>query len=143
MDELNLVDDISEMSQQRIQVKRFYKPGVLAAYCILANIPLAIFLYGINVHRRGDERSGNIIKIFAAFAIVAMTIALPVGSKLSGLRMMLPGIVIGMGIMQIERPKYERAISQGAMPEKWWPPLLFLIIDILVVFLIDYLWDLS
>lgn len=131
-------DNISENGQLQFEGKRFYQPGVLAAYCILANIPLAIFLYGINVHRRGNVRFGNAIKVLAALAIVAMTIALALGSNLSGIRIMLPGIVIGIGLMKAEKPNYEKAISKGANPEKWWPPLLFLIVNVLVIILIDY-----
>lgn len=138
MDTLFQADNISNDVQQHFEGKRFYHPGVLAAYCILANIPLATFLYGINVHRRGNARFGNVIKVMAALAIVAMTIAYPFGSNLSGTRLMLPGIVIGIGLMKAERSNYEKAISKGASPEKWWPPLLFLLVNVLITELIHY-----
>ncbi len=138
MDVLSQEEGISKDRQQNFEGKRFYHPGVLAAYCILANIPLAIFLYGINVHRRGDVRIGNVIKIVSALTLCTMTIAAAFDSNLHGMRFLLPGIVIGIGLMKAERAKYDNAISKGARQEKWWPPLLILLIYILVIFLIDY-----
>jgi len=121
--------------------QRFYSPGVIAAYCILANIPLAVFLYGINVCRRGNVRSGNAIKIVAALAIVTMTIAFAIDARLSGIRFMLPGLVIGIGLFKAEKAYYGQAVAKGASPEKWWPPALIVVANAIVLILIDYIFD--
>ena len=136
MDVPSFVENTQEERQLQFEGVRFYPPWVLATYCILANIPLAIFLYGINIHRRGNVRFGNAIKIMAALAILAMTVGSVFSSKSPGTRFFLLGVVIGIGLFKFEKPHYEKVLAKGAIPAKWWPPLLFLAADILVMLLL-------
>ncbi len=128
-----------EGKAMNVEGRRFYQPGVLAAYCILANFPLALFLYGMNVHRRGSNVTGNLIKILAALVMVLMTIALIVEVRFKAFHSILIGIVIGIGLMHAETPHYERAIKNGASAARWWPPLLFLLAQMLFIVAIEFL----
>ena len=127
--------DSADGGTLNVQGKRFYAPRVLLLYSILANFPIAIFLYGINVHRRGATAGGNIIKAIAAAMIALITSIAVAGTHVSALPLILIGIAIGVALMQAERSHFERCIAQGALREKWWPPLFFLAAQSIIVLL--------
>ncbi len=119
--------------------KRLYRPGVLAAYCILTNLPLGVFLFSLNVYRRGSIWAGRISMALTALAIVGYSVVLAAGVNLTGSRYLLLNIVVGLGIMKAEQAKYEKAISNGALPARWWPPLIFVCVNMLVIYLLAWL----
>lgn len=110
-----------------VRGKRFYQPWALLLYSVLANFPIAIFLYGINVHRRGNIIGGHIIKGMAIVMMAAITIIAIIGTDIRAFHWILIGIAIGIGLMQAEKLHYERCIAHGASAARWWPPLLFLL----------------
>ena len=138
MDESTTLSHASDTENQLFVGKRFYHPKLLAAYSILANLPLAFFLYGLNVYRRGSFWMGRIILLLSALAIIGMSIALAVGAKGFGIPWTLFSIVVGIGLMKAEKSGYQKAIANGGMPAKWWPPLLFIAADILAISLIAW-----
>jgi hypothetical protein len=40
--------------------------------------------------------------------------------------------------MKAEKSGYQRAIANGGTPAKWWPPLMFIVADILAISLIEW-----
>lgn len=124
-----------------LQGKRFYSPRVLLLYSVLANFPIALFLYGINVHRRGSPFGGNIVKGLAAVMIVMITLIAAVGTHVKAAHLILIGVAIGIGLMQVERSHYDDCLARGASPEKWWPPLIFLLLQSILVFVLAGRYD--
>jgi len=118
-----------------------YSPRLLAICSVVANAPLAIFLYGINITRRGSKTAGIILKTISALAIVFMTIASAFETRMKSVHFMLFGIAVGMTLFNIEKPHYKKAISQGAMPAPWWPPFLFAVVQAAAAFAISYFYD--
>ncbi len=141
MEELKSSGHTTGIEKQPLVGKRLHRPGLLAAYCILANLPLGFFLYGLNVYRRGNVWMGRTILTLSALAIIGMSIVLALGLdvKVRGLHVMLLNIVVGIGLMKAERSSYQRAILNGALPAKWWPPLLFIGANILAILSISWL----
>jgi hypothetical protein len=120
---------------------QLYPPWLLAIYSALANPPLAVFLYGINIQRRGNKAAGIILKTVAALAIVLMTIAAALETRMKGVHLMLFGIVVGLSLYRIEERPYRISISQGAKPARWWPPILFILAQAAAVIAISYFHD--
>ena len=141
VEQLKSLGHIINIEKEGLVGKRLHRPGLLAAYCILANLPLGFFLYGLNVYRRGNVWMGRTILILSALAIIGMSITLTLGLDVKGrgLHVMLLNIVVGIGLMKAERSSYQRAISNGAVPAKWWPPLLFIGANILAILFISWL----
>lgn len=103
---------------------RLYGPEVILAYFVLGGIPLGTVLYGLNCSRRGQRVIGGVLAFLAG-----VTFLLLLASRMSGygsgtLRSSLLSILIGIGIMQLEVGPYEAAVAKGALPARWWPPLL-------------------
>jgi hypothetical protein len=138
MNESTTLSHASDTENQLFVRKRFYHPKLLAAYSILGNLPLAFFLYGLNVYRRGSFWMGRIILLLSALAIIGMSIALAVGAKGFGIPWTLFSIFVGIGLMKAEKSGYQRAIANGGTPAKWWPPLMFIVADILAISLIEW-----
>jgi len=138
MEELKERDRNPDIESQQFAGKRLYRPGVLAAYCIIANLPFGIFLYGLNVYRRGHFWMGRIILAVSAVAIIAMSIAVASGAKVYCIPSLLLNIVVGVGLMKAERGSYQKAILNGATPARWWPPLLFLAAISLAILIVSW-----
>jgi hypothetical protein len=100
--------------------RRFYKPGVIAVFCLLG-VPVGTLLYGLNIARRGDRLLGyglavvsGLILLFAPFSN---------GPDLSRVAF-YAGIFFAIGIFNLETGPYQLALSRGGQPARWWPPLL-------------------
>ena len=124
-----------------VRGKRFYRPWVLFLYSVLANFPIAIFLYGINVRRRGNRVAGSALKGVAAVMMAMITIMAITGTSVKAIHWVLIGIAIGIGLMQAEKNDYDKCIAQGALAAKWWPPLLVLLVQFMVVFMMAGIHD--
>jgi hypothetical protein len=57
---------------------------------------------------------------------------LPVGCFAYGVNISRRGQKL-IGVLQIASGAYKRAIAQGALPEKWWPPLVAALSILLLV----------
>lgn len=101
---------------------KLYSPGVLAAYFILGNVPVGMALYGLNVARRGERWIGYVLLGSSLLALVLLGLAAISGRNLRGWSLL--ALVLGLGVWQIERGPYRRALRSGATPARWWPPLL-------------------
>lgn len=125
--------DLSRTVSDETQLsgRTLYSPTVIAVYCVLASFLVAFVLYGINVYRRGQLWIGRLyiglsIIVFLGFVISAFS-----GSAvLNGVPFIL-SIVIAVGLYKIELKPFEKALAQGAVRAKWWPPLLWVILIVL------------
>lgn len=115
-------DELLSKGDRTLSGVRLYSPGVLAAYFILGNVPIGMALYGLNVARRGDRWLGYAVLGSSLLALVLLFLAALAGRNLRGWN--LVALVLGLGVWQIERGPYGRALRSGATPAKWWPPLI-------------------
>jgi predicted branched-subunit amino acid permease len=87
------------------------------------SLPVGLCLYGLNVARRGDRIVG--------YALTGLSIALVIGTpfsnqpELDGFNLMLPGVFVGIGLLNLENRPYRAALSRGGLTANWWAPLLW------------------
>ena len=112
---------------------RLYKPGVIAMYTILS-FPVGLYLYGLNISRRGRRLTGGLLGTFAALMFCVMLIAGAAGHRTSGFGIL--GIFVAIGLFRIEGDRYKRAVHRGALAARWWPPMLLAVAAILVVVIV-------
>lgn len=123
--------------------KRLYQPGVLLAYFALGGLPCGLFLYGLNVARRGQPWVGYLLSAVAT-ATFMLFAAAPAGTgRLSGsgfatissMSLGILGFLVGIGVFKSESgPHTHRAaVARGATPAPWWPPAVAAIAVLLAV----------
>ena len=108
--------------------KRLYPPGWLAAYTILANVPLGLICYGSNIMARGHRLYGKIMigsGLLTGICLLVLILSPPFQGESRSL--FLIGLICGMSIYKLEEGPYQKAITAGALRARWWPPLLFAI----------------
>ena len=108
---------------------RLYSPGLLAAYTILGNVPLGLFLYGLNLMARGYRRYGKLMMgsaILTGLWLFVLFMNTPT-RRLPAIPSIMFGLICGISIYKSEMGPYQKAIAAGATKARWWPPLLVLI----------------
>jgi hypothetical protein len=107
---------------------RFYRPGVIGTYCVLS-LPLGLWLYGLNLARRGSRVMGYSLASICGATLLVMFAASVLDARVSpvGIFPVLLGIVVGIRLFNIEGSLYRLAVSRGGMTARWWPPLLWLL----------------
>jgi len=128
--------------QQVVAVSgRIHRPGAVATYGCLC-LPVGLFLYGLNLRRRGEGAIGAAVLVFACLAYTAMIA--PGLFSTADPRLALVG-VLGLPLAPllylIERAPYQRAIQAGGRPARWWPPLVILVLLIFAVAVLVMLRD--
>jgi hypothetical protein len=127
-------DDNINMETKDIETIKQYKPGVIAAYLALGGLPVGLYLYGLNILRRGQRWMGLLFCALSGAAFVLVAFIAATGHKATGIGIL--GIVVALCVYLMERKPYNLAIENGATPARWWPPLLWVVGIILIVFLI-------
>ena len=69
---------------QDLQGRGFYRPGVIATYCVFS-LPVGLYLYGLNIARRGGRIMGYLLSGISGLLFVGMLAAGAVGARVSGL----------------------------------------------------------
>lgn len=126
--------DKESMNEESKDMKgiQLYKPGVVAAYLALGGIPVGLFLYGLNIVRRGQRWLGGTLCTLAGIAFIMIIVSASLGGRrLSGFGIL--GVLVAIWVYNIERKPYRLALQQGATPAKWWPPLFWVFGGILIV----------
>jgi hypothetical protein len=116
---------ITAISGNGLSGKKLYSPGTITAYTILANLPVGLILYGMNIWNRGFRTYGKLILgsgILSGIVLAAIILyAQPPRS------LILINVMCGISIYKFETGSYQKAIAAGAQKAKWWPPLLILL----------------
>jgi hypothetical protein len=116
---------------QELQGRRFYSPEVIAAYCILLSLPVGLYLYGLNIARRGDRVMGYSMAGISVITFVGGMFAVDaMGATMSPYRFL--GIFVAIGLLNMEDAPYRAALLRGGTRARWWPPLLWVIGSFLV-----------
>ena len=115
-------DEPPSKEERTLSGVRLYSPGVLAAYFILGNVPIGMALYGLNVARRGERWIGYTLLGLSLLTLALLVLAAMGGRSLRGWGLL--ALVLGLGVWQVERAPYRRALRGGAAPARWWPPLI-------------------
>jgi hypothetical protein len=113
---------------------KLYKPGVIAAYLALGGLPVGLYLYGLNILRRGQRWVGVFFCSLSALAFVMMAMVAATGHPAMGIGFL--GIVVAICVYQMEKRPYQLAIQRGATSAKWWPPIFWVIGIFLLVALV-------
>jgi hypothetical protein len=102
-------------------------------YCVLS-LPIGLCLYGLNVARRGGRIVG--------YALAGLSSALLIGTPFSnspdfaGFSFLLPGVFVGIGLLNLEDRPYRAALSHGGLTARWWPPLIWAVGLIIAAFML-------
>jgi hypothetical protein len=115
--------------------KKFYRAGVIAAYTALANMPVGCVLCGLNMRARGSVAIG---RLFIALGLVS-------GAGLSWVFLFGPpasrsltllSLFTALCFYRFERGPVKIALQHGASLARWWPPALWLLGTLAVLFAI-------
>lgn len=110
--------------------QRFYSPSVLATYSIISNFSVGIFLYSINLSRRGYLWRGRVLAIlsmlFLGFLIFQGFFVA------STYRLGLLNVLVAAMLYGSEKPHFDRAIRNGSKPARWWLPLILIAVIVTI-----------
>jgi hypothetical protein len=131
---LNPVKDSPFRSLQRCYL---YSPDTIVAYCVLI-LPVGLYLYGLNVARRGSRIMGYFMVGLSAIALLGMLTGFALGIRVSTFGAI--GIFVGIGLYKMECSRYRLELSRGAVNARWWPPLLWVLGLIVALVIILRIW---
>ena len=123
--------------QRSLAGRKVYAPSVIAAYTALANLPMGLILYGLNIKARGRRGLGMSMVWFGA-AGLAFLLLLSVKGSAPGFPLFVVGVFGAIGVYQLEKRPFELALSQGAARARWWPPALVFLLAIAVTLVLEW-----
>jgi hypothetical protein len=133
-------DDRKQPPDEAVPLGRcFYSPGVLATYCIVSNFSVGIFLYSINLSRRGYVWRGRLLAILSAsFLIFLVFRDLFTGSFFELRSSFLINVLVAATLYGAEKSHFDRATRNGGKPARWWMPLIWIAIIVVIQFLLRF-----
>ncbi len=127
-------DDVEKISDKRlVSGNHLYSPGILAAYCLFTNLFIGIILYGINISRRSYLWRGRVLIILSGLVLLSKLILddpTPVR-----LRFLLNALV-ALNLYKIEKPRFQRALRHGYRQAKWWLPLIWIGVAVIMLIIL-------
>jgi hypothetical protein len=128
--------EISVTAEKDVTGIRLYQPWVLFLLFVLGGIPLGLAFYGINVCRRDNRCMGILFISLGSLAYIGLLISafLGAGGGTAGAMGLFLGIFIGIWVLKMEWEPYKRAIGNGAVPARWWPPLVLWLAAVIIFF---------
>ena len=102
--------------------RRFYSPDVIALYCTFS-LPVGFGLYGLNEARRGRRPKGYLLAGLCGAVLLAEIAAASSGGHGSA----FGNVFFGIGLLRMEGGPYRRALLQGGVGARWWPPLVWIL----------------
>jgi hypothetical protein len=117
-----------------LQGVQLYKPGVLAAYLALGGLPVGLFLYGLNLTRRGQRSIGYVLCALSTVIFAMIAVVVSSGGRVSGIGFL--AVLVAILVYKMESRSYKLALSRGATPAKWWPPLFGVIGFVLAIIVV-------
>ena len=133
-------DDRKQPPDEAVPLSRcFYSPGVLASYCIVSNFSVGIFLYSINLARRGYVWRGRLLAILSALFLISLVFRNLFAGSLFELRsqLLINGLVAAT-LYGTEKSHFDRAMRNGGKPARWWMPLIWIGIIVVIEFLLSF-----
>jgi len=97
--------------------RKLFSPGVIAAYTVLANLPLGCLLYGLNLRARGQRRFGNLM-LWVGIVGFVLLFFLAMNDALPGLSMLI-GAAAAINVYKLEKNAFERDVKTGISPTPW------------------------
>ena len=122
-----------EGRDESLSGRRFYRPGVVAGYCVLS-MPIGMILYGLNEARHGRRPAGYVLVGVAAVAAVGFLVGAMMGAQMSSFGSI--GIFLAISLYCMESRRFSLARPSGALDARWWPPLLWMLAALLVASII-------
>ena len=133
-------DDRNQPPDTAVPLSRcFYSPGVLATYCIVSNFSVGVFLYSINLYRRGYVWRGRLLAILSASSLISLVFRDLLAGSLFELRsrFLINGLVAAT-LYGTEKSHFDRAIRNGGKPARWWMPSICIAIIVVIQLLLSF-----
>ena len=121
----------------RLSGRKLYSPAALAAYTALANLPMSLILYGLNLKERGRRRLGISMVWFGAAGMAFVTF-MSLRGAVPGLLFAVIGAFGALNVYQLEKRPFEQALCEGASRARWWPPALILLVAFGLLFVVQW-----
>ena len=127
-------DDRKQPPDEAVYLSRcFYSPGVLAAYCLVSNFSVGIFLYSINLSRRGYVWRGRLLAILSASFLICLACRDFLADNFFEYRSrLLINMLVAIALYGSEKSHFDRAMRNGAKPARWWMPSIWLAIIVVI-----------
>lgn len=126
----------------RISGCRLYSPKVLVAYCILGQFPAGVFLYGINLFRRGFRWRGKLLCILSASLLIAsIGQGMLAGETFEYRSNLSLDELVAVHLYGIEKFRFEGEMRRGGKPARWWMPSLWIATTVIAWFLLRTIWQ--
>jgi len=108
--------------------KKVYAAWVIAAYTVLANMPVGCVLYGLNLQARGSSVRGRLLIAIGIIGGIALFSVSLIGhlSPYQSRMLLALAIFSAVGFYRFEREPVRAALQDGAVLARWWPPALIL-----------------
>ena len=126
-----------EILEQPLMGRKLYSPAVIAVYTIVANLPMGCILYGLNLRARGQRRLSRLAIWSGAIGLVFLML-LALGGMAPPFAIAI-GVCGAINVYKLESRPYERALRDGAIRARWWPPALWLLVIVGFLALVEYL----
>lgn len=127
-------DDRKQLPDEAVYLSRcFYSPGVLAAYCLVSNFSVGIFLYSINLSRRGYVWRGRLLAILSASFLICLACRDFLADNFFEYRSrLLINMLVAIALYGSEKSHFDRAMRNGAKPARWWMPSIWIAIIVVI-----------
>jgi len=106
-----------------------YKPHVIAWYMVIG-LPLGLCVYGLNIARHGQQWFGYSVSAFSGLVFIMVAALVHMGTVSAEIYFSNQGFLFGNRstllagfVYFMEQRPYKVAISKGATPARWWPPM--------------------
>ena len=138
-------DDRKQPPDEAVSLSRcFYSPGVLAAYCLVSNFSVGIFLYSISLSRRGYVWRGRLLAILSGSFLICLAFRDVFADNLFEYRSrLLINALIAIALYGSEKSHFDRAMRNGGKPGRWWMPSIWIAIIVVIQWLLSFVLQIS
>jgi hypothetical protein len=126
-----------EVLEQSLAGRKLYSPAVIAVYTIVANLPMGCILYGLNLRARGQRRLA-LLALWSGAIGLGLLMLLALGGIALPFAIAI-GVCGAINVYKLESRPFERALRDGAIRARWWPPALWLLVALGLLALVQYL----
>ena len=124
---------------------KLYKPHAVAWYMVIG-LPLGLFVYGLNIARRGQQWFGYSVSAFSGLVYIVVAALVHMGTVPHQIYLHEQGflfdsplsVLLALFVQFMEQRPYRVAVNKGATPAWWWPPMSWAIGVHLALYLFNY-----